>query len=118
MSWQDQVDDMLEMLLDPDTGFGMPYGYTFRGGSTIALSGYFNAAYQNVKLDGYGSTITTVHPVLGVRLADIAGTAGPVQDDTVAVNGVNYAIWDVQPDKQGDLVNKNGGALLLLKKQP
>ena len=44
MSWQDQVDDMLETLLDPETGFGMPYVYTFRGGSTITLSGYFNAA--------------------------------------------------------------------------
>jgi hypothetical protein len=116
MSWQDQVDDLLETLLDPDTGFGSPYDYTFSGGRMIALSGYFNAAYQNVKLDGYGSTITTVHPVLGVRLADFAGTAGPAQDDMVAVNGVNYAIWDVQPDKQGDLVNKIGGAVLLLKK--
>ena len=109
---------MLETLLDPDTGFGTSYVYTFSGGSTLTLSGYFNAAYENVKLDGYGSTITTVHPVLGVRLADFAGTAGPVQDDTVAVNEVNYAIWDVQPDEQGDVVNKNGGALLLLKKQP
>jgi|GEM_PF-3261695 len=107
---------MLETLLDPDTGFGASYVYTFRDGGTITLSGYFNAAYQNVKLDSYGSTITTVHPALGVRLADFAGTAGPVQDDTVAVNGVDYAIWDVQPDKQGDLLNKSGGALLLLKK--
>ena len=107
---------MLQGLLDPDTGFGTPYVYTFKGGATLTLSGYFNAAYQNVKLDGYGSTITTVHPVLGVRLADFAGTVGPVQDDTVVLNGVNYAIWDVQPDKQGDLVNMNGGALLLLKK--
>jgi hypothetical protein len=118
MSWQDQVDDMLDTLLDPDIGFGTPCVYTFSGGATLAVSGYFNAAYQNVKLDSYGSTITTVHPALGVRLADFAGTAGPVQDDTVTVNGVNYAIWDVQPDKQGDLVNKNGGALVLLKKQP
>jgi hypothetical protein len=118
MSWTDDVNDMLQGLLDPDTGFGTPYVYTFSGGSTITLSGYFNAAYENVKLDGYGSAITTVHPVLGVRLADFAGTVGPAQDDTVVVNGVNYAIWDVQPDKQGDLVNKNGGALLLLKKQP
>jgi hypothetical protein len=116
MSWAEDTNDMLEGLLDPDTGFGTPCVYTFGGGNTIALSGYFNAAYQNVKLDGYGSTITTIHPVLGVRLADFAGTAGPAQDDTVAVNGGNYAIWDVQPDKQGDLVNKNGGALLLLKK--
>jgi hypothetical protein len=116
MSWQTQVDDMLETLLDPDTGFGTPYVYTFSAGGMIALAGYFNAAYQNVKLDGYGSTITTIHPVLGVRLADFAGTVGPAQDDTVAVNGANYAIWDVQPDKQGNLVNKNGGALLLLKK--
>jgi len=107
---------MLETLLDPDTGFGTPYVYTFSAGGMIALAGYFNAAYQNVKLDGYGSTITTIHPVLGVRLADFAGTVGPAQDDTVAVNGANYAIWDVQPDKQGNLVNKNGGALLLLKK--
>jgi len=116
MSWQNQVDDMLETLLNPDTGFGASYVYTFAGGSTISLSGYFNAAYQNVKLDHYGSTITTLHPVLGVRLADFAGTVGPAQDDTVAVNGGNYAIWDVQPDKQGDLINKTGGALLLLKK--
>ena len=116
MSWSDQVDDMQQELLDPDTGFGTPYVYTFSAGSTLALSGYFNAAYQNVKLDTDGSTITTVHPVLGVRLADFAGTVGPVQDDTVAVNGATYAIWDVQPDKQGDLVNKSGGALLLLKK--
>jgi hypothetical protein len=116
MSWQDQVDDMLETLLDPDTGFGTPYVYTSGGGSAIALSGYFNAAYQNVKLDGYGSTITTVHPVLGVRLADFAGTVGPAQDDTVVVKGINYAVWDVQLDKQGDLLKKTGGALLLLKK--
>jgi hypothetical protein len=116
MSWQHQVDDMLETLLDPDTGFGTPYVYTLSNGSTLAKSGYFNAAYQNVKLDGYGSTITTVHPVLGVRLADFVGTVGPAQDNTVVVNGINYAIWDVQPDKQGDLVNKSGGALLLLKK--
>lgn len=43
-----------------------------------------------------GALVSTLHPVLGVRLSDLPGV--PTTRDQVRARGVLYRVHDVQPD--------------------
>ena len=83
--------------------FGESVTYTPDSGTPLPLTGVFDEAYQDITLLGDGTGMTTVSPVLGVRLADFPSGVIPRKADTVAIPSVNtiYTIKDVRPDGHG-----------------
>lgn len=84
--------------------FGEDATYTPQGQGGVAISGAFDAQHQEVDVQT-GVPVSTVGPVLGVRLADLP--QAPAQGDQVTVRGVGYVVADIEPDG-------HGGALLRL----
>lgn len=96
------------LLLAPAQAvFGEAVTYTPAGGSALGLTGIFLAAFQEISFDRDGAQLTTVNPVLDVRLS-VFGDVTPAQDDQVVVRGNTYNVSDVRPDGIG-------GARLVLK---
>lgn len=72
-----------------------------------SIDGVFNQAYQSTDPDT-GVVVTSIHPIFGIRLADL--TAAPVEGDQVTVTGYGtYKVLDSQRDGEG-------GATLTLHK--
>jgi hypothetical protein len=88
-----------QVVLGPSLAvFGESVTYTPTGGQAVTLTGIFDAAYQVVEFQE-GAPVSTVMPVLGVRLSDFA--AAPLQGDAVVIRGASYAVKDVEPDGKG-----------------
>ena len=83
--------------------FGEPVTYTPASGSSFPLGGVFDEAYQGIVLLGDDPAMTTVSPILGVRLDEFPSGVLPRKGDTVAIPSVNtiYTIKDVRPDGHG-----------------
>jgi len=90
------------------TVFGEDVQPTYRpaAGGAFDVDGVFDRAYKGLVVDAGGEpAISTVAPVLGVRLAQFP--APPAQDDTVlirkAIDGQDavFMVVDVQPDGHG-----------------
>lgn len=89
------------LLLAPaQAAFGEAVTYTPAGGSALALTGIFLAAFKDVTFDRDGAPLTTVNPVLDMRLS-VFGDIVPAQGDQVVVRGNTYNVSDVQPDGIG-----------------
>jgi hypothetical protein len=79
--------------------------YTCAGQAPVTIDAVFDAAHQAVDLAT--GELSDLGPVLGIRVSDLP--VAPEQDDTLTINGVAYAVSDVQVDGQG-------GATLPLRK--
>jgi len=92
------------------TTFGEPVVFHLEGqAEALPGQGVFSAAQQEVDAST-GVPVSTVQPVLEVRLADLPAT--PTEGDAVTVQGVLYLIVEVRPDGHGFLklmLHKGGG---------
>ena len=92
------------------TTFGEPVVFHIEGQAEVLPGrGVFSAAHQDVDAST-GVPVSTVQPVLEVRLADLPAT--PTEGDAVTVQGVLYLIVEVRPDGHGFLklmLHKGGG---------
>jgi len=80
--------------------FGEPVLYAPAAGGTFSISGIFDEAYTEVQvLDGV--PVSSVKPVMGVRLAQFP--APPEPDDTLTIErtGTTYVVANVNPDGHG-----------------
>lgn len=93
------VDFDSTLLAASQTAFGEPVTYTAAGGAPLALTGVFLAAYKDVTFSE-GAAVTTVRPVLDMRLSAF-GAIAPAQGDRVTVRGAVYNVADLQPDGIG-----------------
>ena len=81
--------------------FGEPVVFHLEGqAQALPGRGVFSAAHQEVDAST-GVPVSTVQPVLEVRLADLPAT--PTEGDAVTVQGVLYLIVEVRPDGHGFL---------------
>lgn len=77
--------------------------YTPRGLPAFRLAdAVFDAEFEQVTVNGDGSTSSSRRPVLGVRVALFP--RAPAQDDKVRIpsTGKLYVVKDVQPDGHGE----------------
>jgi hypothetical protein len=83
------------------TVFGEPALYSPADGAAYSITGVFDEAYQQIRLEDGQIPITTDLPVFGVRLAQFA--TPPRQGDQLSIvsNGTAYAIREVRPDGHG-----------------
>lgn len=88
-------------VLGPLQGvFGEPITYLPALGDPVPATGIFDEAYREVDLAG-GMSVTTEHPVLGIRTSDFPVL--PRQGDQIVVpsRSKTYVIREVQIDGQG-----------------
>jgi hypothetical protein len=89
--------------------FGEPVVYYPAQGPAIALSGIFEVALKELRVDKDGAMVDAAHPVLGLRLSDlVAGgmAAGmlPERGETFLIRGEEWQIADAPgPDSEGHL---------------
>ena len=92
------------------TTFGEPVVFHIEGQpQALASRGVFTAMHQEVDAST-GVSVSSVQPVLEVRLVDLPAT--PTEGDAVTVQGVLYLIVEVRPDGHGFLklmLHKGGG---------
>jgi hypothetical protein len=80
-------------------------GYTVTwlpaAGGNFAIDGIFDAAYREVSFGGTGNAVSSTHPTLGVRIADLR--ADPKQGDKVQISrtGKTYIVRQAEPDSHG-----------------
>jgi hypothetical protein len=94
-AWEDLADLANVAVRD---AFGEEVVYTPVGGSPVALTAPFDAAHEVLEVGGE-VPVSTVRPVLDVRLADLP--AAPQKKDEVRVRGVDYVVDIVQPGGHG-----------------
>ena len=83
------------------TTFGEPVVFHLEGqAEALPGRGVFTAMHQEVDAST-GVSVSSVQPVLEVRLADLP--AIPTEGDAVTVQGVLYLIVEVRPDGHGFL---------------
>ncbi|HZR87890.1 MAG TPA: hypothetical protein VFB02_13860 [Bradyrhizobium sp.] len=72
-------------------------------GAPFDLNGVFDEAYRAIDLNDTTSDISTVDPVLGVRLADFPTGVAPAADDKVKIPrmGATYLVRNVRVDGRG-----------------
>lgn len=79
--------------------FGRPVVYTPKaGGGPYSIYGIFAAPHEEVRF-GHGAPVSSVHPTLGIRLADLP--AAPAKGDTALVNGITYRVIGSDEDGEG-----------------
>lgn len=80
--------------------FGQPVTYLPQNGPPFGVSGIFDEAYRELDLVS-GMRVSTVVPVLGVRLSEFASP--PRQDDQLIIQatGLTYVVKEVRPDSHG-----------------
>jgi predicted permease len=83
--------------------FGEPVQYTPAVGTAFQVTGIFDEAYKEVDLAG-GMGVTTVMPVVGVRLSQFSNL--PKQGDqlTILRTAATYAVKEVRPDSHGSVL--------------
>jgi hypothetical protein len=88
-----------------------PIRYTSsRDGSVFDINGVFDEAHEQIEVDGNGTPISTVSPILGVQLSAFPPGAAPKKRDMLVIGGTTYIVGDVQSDG-------HGWALLILNKR-
>lgn len=90
------------VVLGPVVGvFGEPVTYVPAAGQPITVSGVFDEAYTEVIVGGDGIPVTSVMPVLGVRIAQFPQL--PRQGDTLTVQrtGERFTVREVRDDGHG-----------------
>jgi hypothetical protein len=81
-------------------GPGRPAGpFTFQPDGVTTLTGVFDEAHHLMETSANSAPVSTIAPVLGVRLADLP--VPPLQGDVIVVAGISYKIAVPQPDGQG-----------------
>ena len=99
-------------MLHPATRvvFGEDVTMTVWGGSPVALSAPFDAAYVRETFDENGMPVSAVGPVLGpVDSAYLTGlgltpSAEPEEATVVVAEGTTYRVDDIQPDGVGSVL--------------
>jgi predicted permease len=91
------------VLASLENVFGEPVQYMPAAGAAFQITGIFDEAYKEVDLSG-GMGITTVGPVVGVRLSQFANL--PKQGDqlTILRTAATYAVKEVRPDSHGSIL--------------
>lgn len=79
---------------------GRSVTYQPAGGAAAAVDGIFDAAHEEVTVQ-QGAPVSTINPMLGIRLADFPGGTAPAQGDRLTIRGTPYEIVDIEPDGQG-----------------
>lgn len=81
--------------------FAEPVLYQPTGGAPLTISGVFDEAYAEVQeLDGV--PVSSVFPVLGVRLSQFGDTPPDSGDRlTIVRTGTTYVVNNVNPDGHG-----------------
>jgi hypothetical protein len=103
--------DFSTLVLGPAmAAFGEPVTYDPVEGDAFALTAVVDLAHAEVSFTD-GAPVSTVKPMLGVRLADFPAGIAPQQDDQATVRGTLYDVVDVEPDGQG-------GAMLVMQEAP
>lgn len=107
MGWRDLTRGVMEAC---KRAFGEEATYTpvDPDDDPFTVTGIFDEAYQTVEL-GAGAEVSSVHPMLGVKIDDMAVT--PARGDEVEVRGVDYVVIDCQTDGHA------GYRLILQKKE-
>lgn len=78
----------------------IPLGMTGTPGTPVQIS----AAWDNATIEAMtsqGASVSSVHPVLTLRIADLPGATAPTTKDKFTVNGNNYRVVETRPDGQG-----------------
>lgn len=111
MTWNNLADRMLRMCLKTFADPEIPITYR-RGAVSVSLSeAVFDANYIAVDPET-GAQITSVNPMIGVRLADLPDGEAR-QGDEVIRGGFLYRVVDKQPDSEGHaklILHKVGAA--------
>ncbi|MEM9378419.1 MAG: hypothetical protein AAGB93_00620 [Planctomycetota bacterium] len=95
--WTELADDALQASLDE---YGVPASYRPAGGEAVALpsGGIFREVHRTVD-PMTGMPVSTVFPVLGVRLSELPRQLGDVvEDDEVVVEGLTWSVVDIVKD--------------------
>jgi hypothetical protein len=93
---------------EENEGFPLPLYQPVSGPSFTLGSAVFDAAHKEITFKE-GAPISTLRPVLGVRLSLFPMGVAPQQGDRVTLRSILYKVADVQPDGHGH-------ALLILKR--
>lgn len=83
--------------------FGEPVQYLPAVGAAFSITGIFAEAYKEVDLAG-GMGVTTVTPVVGIRLSQFPNL--PTQGDqlTILRTTSTYVVKEVRPDSHGSVL--------------
>jgi hypothetical protein len=95
MPWSDLADSVIQTCMGT---FGQSVVYIYAAGSSITINGIFDAAHKSVSMKD-GLQFSSVHPTLGVRLADF--TTPPITGDSLVIDGTTYYVVDQEPDGSG-----------------
>lgn len=68
-------------------------------GGPYTIAAPFDAEFESIEFSD-GQPVSSVRPVIDLRLADILPDV-PAQDDTLTVRGLVYRVTDVQPGGHG-----------------
>jgi len=84
-----------------ERAFGEPVLYAPAAGAPFTISGVFDEAYGQVEIVE-GAPVSSVVPVLGVRLSAFGATPPDTGDRlTISRTGTVYAVSNVKPDGHG-----------------
>lgn len=98
MSFRELVSQTHDIAL---TALGEDIVYTIKDGSASrAMRGIFDASATLVLL-GSEPGISSVGPVVGIKLSDLEGSEKPARGDYVTIREIEYDITDSQEDGQG-----------------
>lgn len=87
-------------------GYDEAATYTPPGGAAVPLGVIFDAAHQDVVLEG-DIAVGSTFPAAGVLLVELPGGAA-AEGAALTVRGLNFTVTEIRPDGQG-------AALLKLK---
>lgn len=102
MAWLELVDRLARATVAGPT-VGRPVAYTTGDGATTQIAGDFDAAFESVEMGG-GVPVSSVQPMLEIRVADLP--VPPAPDDTFVLveTGAKYIVIDVNPGASGVMV--------------
>lgn len=102
MSWDDLTDGIMECAEDV---FGSLVTYEPKAGGTFEdMTMIFDDEHEIIDLDGDEAGVSSVQPMLGVRMQSFRAIVGadPLQEDELVVQktGQRYQVVDVMQDGQ------------------
>lgn len=94
-----------KVLAPLENVFGELVQFTPAAGAGFQVTGVFDEAYKEIDLAG-GMGVTSVMPVLGVRLSQFPSP--PLQGDqlTILRTAATYVVKEVRPDSHGSILLK------------
>ncbi len=96
MAWSDATSAVLLQVLGT---FGQTVVYTPASGTPVTITGVFDKEATAIDLGGGMPAVSSVSPVLLIKLSDLV--AKPAKGDRVTVAGTNYRMIDSEEDGQG-----------------